>query len=221
MKKLIRQWKTEIATTWDKFSFKGRIFLFAVLSFITALCYLNIIGKSLKADLEKIKKKAPKEAVIKPEDDQAIRDDLETAERRGVNLKTWRKRLASTKKNAGVTNKELIRIVLADIQSSVGDCVLEFCRKKVDKVVETPKKRRGKKEEILPKNENAFVAWENYDLKVTGSFSDISKFLISLGDLKGFFTVEKLHLGRNLPSEGEFIQHPIALELTIKISYLK
>ncbi len=222
MKKLIRQWKSEVSGTWDKFSFKGRIFLFAFLSFILALCYLNIVGKELKAELEAIKKKAPKEAVVATDKDQQIRDNEEKAERLGNSVKVWRERVQKTVKDAGVTNKESIRVVMADIQNVVGDCELVYCRKFVEKTAETAKSRRGKPVKVEPKKDgNEFVASEKYEYRVAGTYAEIIQFLMDMNKLKGFFGVETLKLGRNEEFDGSSQLKPVALDFVVNINYLK
>lgn len=223
MKKLIRQWKSEISGTWDKFSFKGRIFLFAVLSFILAFCYLKLVGKELKTKLGEVKKKAPTEAVVSPDKDQQIRDDEERAERLANSVKVWRERVQKTIKDAGVTDKESIRIVLANIQNVVGHCELVYCRKFVEKVIENKKLRRGQPAPtVKPKDENEFVASEKYEYKLAGTYAEIIQFLMDMNKLDGFFSVESLKLGRNVTADGQVLPtKPVALDFVVNINYLK
>lgn len=222
MKKLIRQWKSEISGTWDKFSFKGRIFLFATLSFVLAFCYLKLVGKELKSALETVKKKAPTEAVVAPDKDQQIRDDDEKAERLANSVKVWRERVDEAVKNAGVTDKRVIRLVLANIQNVVGHCELVYCRKFVEKVVENKKLRRGQPAStVKPKDENEFVASEKYEYKVDGTYAEIVQFLMDVNKLDGFFTIDTLKLGRNVAADGQALSKPVTLDFIVNINYLK
>lgn len=222
MKKLIRQWKSEISGTWDKFSFKGRIFLFATLSFVLAFCYLKLVGKELKSALETVKKKAPTEAVVAPDKDQQIRDDEEKAERLANSVKVWRERVDEAVKNAGVTDKRVIRLVLANIQNVVGHCELVYCRKFVEKVVENKKLRRGQPAStVKPKDENEFVASEKYEYKVDGTYAEIVQFLMDVNKLDGFFTIDTLKLGRNVAADGQALSKPVTLDFIVNINYLK
>jgi hypothetical protein len=222
MKKLIRQWKSEISGTWDKFSFKGRIFLFATLSFVLAFCYLKLVGKELKSALETVKKKAPTEAVVAPDKDQQIRDEEEKAERLANSVKVWRERVDEAVKNAGVTDKRVIRLVLANIQNVVGHCELVYCRKFVEKVVENKKLRRGQPAStVKPKDENEFVASEKYEYKVDGTYAEIVQFLMDVNKLDGFFTIDTLKLGRNVAADGQALSKPVTLDFIVNINYLK